>query len=249
VIPVVFIAIGAAAAAGALYRAVRRGKKKEAGPVARATDEGSDDGEANAEAKRVSNKKVEAAKKPGPVPVDPLAPLGVGDVVVLDGGRGAELWLVRSLTLCESAADPFLVVFEADGPAGKRALVAHAPAAEGRVQILWPHSLAEASMLEGTRTSRPPSTLDVTVEGCAETLKLDMRRAARGSLVEAPRQDNDVDTGTALPPVTEGGSILVAAYSGGAKACALVLRAEDGKVHAYVGESVRLDTVSVLRNR
>jgi hypothetical protein len=238
VIPILFVALGAAAAAAAGSLAGRWAKKR------------SRDSATSAPPKEPSSR----PSSGGPsetlsgMPAD--EPIALGDVLVLQGGLGRELWLVRRLELRESGGDPFLVLFEADGPASKRAIVAWEPARPELASVLAPQSLADVAMLAGKRSSRPPSTLDVAVDEASVTLQLEQRRVARGVITVAPPAPGREDgTGgpSALP--AEGEALLIALYAGDDHGRAVIVRDDDGKVLAYVGRQLSLDAVSVLRNR
>ena len=171
-------------------------------------------------------------------------PLAVGDVLMLDGGRGGELWLVRRLAFSESGADPFLFLFEAYPRAGaSRALLAWDPLAPDRVDVLSPTDLQEAAVLSRARSSRPPSTLDVPIDHRHEPVQLTMRRVAKGVVITAPDADGPSD----LP--TPGGEMLVARYSGSTDVSALVVRDDAGELFTYAGRRIAVDEASVLRNR
>jgi hypothetical protein len=229
VIPIVIAIVGAAAvgagtAAGRwIYRRVRKSPDDERAPMPAASDE--------------SAKSTASAPRSD----DPLA---VGDVLMLDGGRAGELWLVRRLALSESDGDPFLVLFEAYPRAGaSRALLGWDPLAPDRVDVLSPSPLEEAGVLTRARTSRPPSTLDVPLDDRHETVQLTMRRVAKGDVSTAPDADGPSD----LP--TPGGEMLVARYAGSSDACALVVRDDAGHLFTYAGRRIAFDESSVLRNR
>jgi len=229
VIPILFVALGAAAAAAAGTLAGRWAKKKSRDPATSAP--------------------------PAPAPTSLSGtpadePIALGDVLVLQGGLGRELWLVRRLELREAGGDPFLVLFEADGPASKRAIVAWEPERPDLVSVLAPQTLADVAVLAGKRSSRPPSTLDVALDHASLTLQLDRRRVAGGVLTAAPPAPGREDgCGGPSDLPCEGEALLVASYSGDDHGRAVVVRDDAGKVLAFVGRQVSLDAVSVLRNR
>ena len=223
-IPVLFIALGAAAAAAAGSLAGRWNRKRD------------------------------PAAGPPPNPEKPLShdddPIALGDVVVLQGGLGRELWIVRRLELREAAGDPFLVLYEADGPARNRAIVAWDPSQPQLLSVLAPQSLSDVAMLAGKRSSRPPSTLDVELDDASRTLRLENRRTARGVIAVAPPAPGRADGHggeSALP--SPGDALLTAIYTGDDHGRAVVVRDDTGKVLAFVGRQLALDAVSVLRNR
>jgi hypothetical protein len=198
--------------------------------------------------KRVRKSQADArpATPPPPAPSAPRSddPLAVGDVLMLEGGRAGELWLVRRLALSESGGDPFLVLFEAFPRAGAaRALLAWDPLVPDRVDVLSPSTLEEAAVLSHSRTSRPPSTLDVPLDHRRETVQLSMRRVAKGDLLVAPDAEGPSD----LP--TPGGEMLVARYSGSSDVSALVVRDDAGVLFTYAGRRIAVDDANVLRNR
>jgi hypothetical protein len=226
VIPILFIAIGAAAAAAAGTLAGRwsRGRTRDS-----------------------------ATSAP---PAEPIAgaatddPIALGDVIVLQGGLGRELWIVRRFELREAGGEPFVVLFEADGPASRRAIVAWEPPRPDLISVLAPQTLPDVAILAGRRASRPPSTLDVTLDGAGRTLQLEQRRTSKGTVAiapPAPGRDDGHGGPSDLPPA--GDALLTALYSGDDHGRAVVVRDDEGKVRAYVGRRLSLDAVSVLRNR
>lgn len=179
-------------------------------------------------------------------PVDPHAndPIAIGDVVMLEGGRGEELWLVRRLAFTESDGDPFLVVFEAyPRAAATHAILAWDPLRPERIDLLGPAQLEEAAVLAHSRQSRPPSTLDVPIDDGRERVQLVMRRIAKAELVTSPDAEGRSD----LP--AGGDAVLVARYSGGADVRALVVRDGAGALFTYAGRAIALDENAVLHNR
>jgi hypothetical protein len=166
-------------------------------------------------------------KRERPFPVD------LGDVVVLDEGRGKELWLARALSLVEGEADPFLVLFECDGPAGARAIVAFDPTAREEISILRPQSGFEGT----TPTFRAPQSLELDVDGESTHLSIERRRVASAKHESAENAEGSGDLPTR-------GEVQIATYRGGARACAILLRTASTQL--YVGRSESLTAVSIL---
>lgn len=174
---------------------------------------------------------------------DPGAPIELGDVIVLDGGRGTELWLARRLDFTEGEGDPFLVLFEAVGPEASRAIVALDPMRNAEVSILKPQVLAESEVLERDGMARPPATIEARIDGAPVRLQLEQRRTAKGVIQVV----SDVTNGTQLPHA--GDAMIVASYGGGAGGRAIVVRGGDLVVQSYVGTCINLAEVSVLCDR
>jgi hypothetical protein len=219
-IPLVALAVGAVAAASAgvaagrwIYRRVR-GKQEAA-----------------------------SRRKEDERAADLATPIALGDVVVLDGGRGAELWVARCLSLREGEGDPFLLLFEADGPAARRAILAYDPLRNEEIAVLAPRAFPEGDVMDGRRMSRPPGTIEVEVEGETTLLQLEQRKTARGSRDAVPSAEGRSD----LPPAGE--TILVASYRGGAHGRAILARDDAGTVHRYVGRTIPFSSTSVFKNR
>jgi len=174
---------------------------------------------------------------------DPGAPLELGDVVVLDSGRGTELWLARRLDLAEAEGDPFLVLFEAEGPTASRAIVALDPVRPTQIAVLQPQQLAENEVPGRSANARPPGTIEVQIDGGLVRLQLEQRRTARGVVQVV----SEVSSGSKLPHA--GDSLFVATYGGGAGGRAVIVRGGDLVVHSYVGTCIDLAEVSVLCDR
>ena len=225
-IPILFVALGAAAAAAAGSLAGRWARRRT----------------------RETNARARPADSPEAPHVDD--PIALGDVILLQAGLGRELWIVRRYALCEAGGDPFLVLFEADGPASMRAIVAWEPHRPDLLSVLAPQTIGDVAMLAGKRASRPPSTLDVALDDAPLTLKLERRRTARGTVAVAPPAPGRADGhgGTSDLP-EEGEALLTALYAGDDHGRAIVVRDDEGKVRSYVGRQLSLDAVSVLRNR
>lgn len=154
-------------------------------------------------------------------------PIALGDVIVLDEGRGQELWVARELALCEGDDPAWLTLFEADGPASARAILAWDPADAGSFALLRPAPTVGLSLI--------PSTLEV--EGAP--LSLTARRTSKAVLSAAPSAEGQSD----LAPQ---GEVLVATYRGGARGFAVVARSHD-RTRLYAGQSMSLHEVSVLQ--
>ncbi|MGZ3455803.1 MAG: hypothetical protein ACXVEF_39730, partial [Polyangiales bacterium] len=157
----------------------------------------------------------------------------LGDVVVLDEGRGQELWLARALSLVEGEADPFLVLFECDGPAGVRAIVAFDPNAREEIAILMPRDGFEGT----TPLTRAPQSLELDIEGEPTHLSIERRRVASAKHENAKDADGTGDLPTK-------GEVQIATYRGGARARAILLRSASTQL--YVGRSESLSAVSIL---
>lgn len=185
---------------------------------------------AAAAAGRWISKRARAAPPPKTIEA-PIGPLAIGDVVVLEGGRGRELWIARALVLREGDADPFLVLYEADGPDASRAVVAVEPARAERFGLLTKRDLAITG-------GRLPSSIEQVIEGAPIVLASAGRRIADAELRIAPEA-----TGATLLPAP--GTVSVATYRGGA-ARAVIVSATTGNVSAYVGREIAFGAVSVL---
>lgn len=157
-------------------------------------------------------------------------PIALGDVLVLDGGRGRELWAARELAFVEGDAPPFLVLFEADGRADERAILAWEPAEPDCVAVLKPLPGDDA-------LSRLPTTLEV--EGGAGRVSLAARRIATGVFTRAPETEGRSD----LP---HEGAAMVGIYRGGGRAYAVAVRDSSEKLKLYAGHTLSLSSVSVL---
>lgn len=169
--------------------------------------------------------------------------VALGDVIVLDGGRGVELWLVRRVAFREQAdGDPFLVLFEAyAGRTRPFGFVAWQPLRGDVIDVLSRRDLG--APVGGDRSSRPPSTLEVDVEDERVVVSLEMRRTARVAMRSLePARDFE----SALPH--DGATSTVALYGGGPHVRALVVRGEDGE-RFYVGKTLARDAIEILRNR
>jgi hypothetical protein len=160
-------------------------------------------------------------------------PVDLGDVLVLDEGRGKELWLARALSLVEGESDPFLILFECDGPAGARAIVAFDPNAREEIAILLPREGFEGT----TPLTRAPQSLELDVEGESTHLSIERRRVARARHESAENAEGAGDLPTK-------GEVQIATYRGGARACAILLRTASTRL--YVGRSESLSAVSIL---
>ncbi len=180
-------------------------------------------------ARRSRPKLAEAPAEP------PIGPLSIGDVVVLEGGRGRELWIARALVLREGDADPFLVLYEADGPDASRAVIAVEAARAERVGLLSARALVGAG-------GRLPSSFEQAIDGASVVLVGAGRRIADAELRVAP----DATGATRLPAP---GTVSVATYRGGADACAVIVIAAGGGALAWVGREIAFGAVSVLGRR
>jgi hypothetical protein len=172
--------------------------------------------------------------EPSGPPSEERGPIALGDVVMLDGGHGRELWAARELSFREGDGPPFLVLFEADGRKSERAILAWEPAE--------PDSFA---VLEPTRPpwgDSPPTRLPTTLEAGATRLSLRARRSAKGVFSRAPEAEGKSD----LPFE---GAALVGVYRGGAREYAVVVRDTSERAKLYVGRSMSLSSVSVLNAR
>lgn len=225
VLPIVFALVGAAAAGAAaaggwLARRARQRKKAAAEAFATA-----------------------AANEPLVGESD--EPIDLGDVILVDGGR-RELWLIRRCELREGDGDPFLVLFEADGPTARRALVVVDPLDPTRPSVLARADVESPLPAAAGNAFRPPSTLDVPLDGVTETLRLTLRRAARAKLSAIP------DTELAPlreSPLPQGDELHVATYQGGPQVRALLVRVDAEPVRCFVGRSALLGEGAILRNR
>lgn len=163
------------------------------------------------------------------------APFSVGDVLVLEGGHGRELWLARAMTLAEKACDPCLVLFESDGPLASRALVAVDPRRREELALLARHPLGD----ETTPVGRAPVTIEVPVEGAPMLLSLEARRAVHATSKLAVDGEED---GSDLPAE---GAWNVTTYRGGAHGFAVSVRV-GAATHLWVGRTLALSSVSIL---
>jgi len=168
--------------------------------------------------------------EPKPPPPQERGPLALGDVIVLDEGRGDELWIARELALCEGEGAPWLVLFEADGPAAARAILAWDPADATSFAVLRPLPIGGIQHV--------PSTLEVEVEGASLCLGLIARRTSTAVCEAAPSAEGASD----LAPQ---GELLVATYRGGARGFAVVAKSHD-RTRLYAGHRVAMHEVSVL---
>lgn len=175
---------------------------------------------------------------PGPVDESPpkeRGPIALGDVIVLEGGRGRELWVARELALCEAGAAPWLVLFEADGPASARAILAWDPSDTSSFAVLVPTTSGGPAQFP----RHFPSTIEVEIEGAPTSLALVARRTSIGVLDVAPNAEGASD----LVPQ---GELQVATYQGGARGFAVVAKCTD-RARLYSGHRVSFHEVSVLQ--
>lgn len=177
----------------------------------------------------------EQAKSPeDATPPKERGPIALGDVIVLEGGRGKELWVARELSLCESGAAPWLVLFEADGPASARAILAWDPSDATSFAVLVPSPFSGSH-----HAPSMPSTIEVDVGGAPTCLSLVARRTSTAVLDVAPSAEGVSD----LVPQ---GELQVGTYRGGSRGFAVVARASD-RTRLYAGHRVSLHEVSVLQ--
>jgi hypothetical protein len=167
---------------------------------------------------------------PESLPVE-RGPIALGDVLVLDGGHGKELWAARELAFAEGDAPPFLVLFEADGRTDERAILAWDPKDPECFAVLrpqvWPAAVA----------ARLPNTIEI--EGGDNRVSIAARRTARGAFSRAPQAEGRSD----LP---HEGAAVVGIYRGGGRAYAVAVRDSSEKLKLYVGHTLSLSSVSVL---
>jgi hypothetical protein len=174
------------------------------------------------------------AREATALPDDPdeRLPIGLGDVVLLDRGHGRELWAARELTFREADAPPFLVLFEADGRASERAILAFDPTEHDAIAVLTP----DGSLSD--RPSRMPTTIEVRIEGALTTLSLSARRTATGVFARAANAEGRSE----LPYE---GAALVGIYRGGGRSFAVLVRDSSERAKLYVGRWVALSSVSI----
>jgi hypothetical protein len=178
-------------------------------------------------------KRTRPAAASSPPKRERVFPVDLGDVVVLDEGRGKGLWLARALSLVEGEADPFLILFECDGPEGARAIVVFDPSAREEIAILRPQSGFEGT----TPLGRAPQSLELDVDGESTHLSIERRRVASAKHESAENAEGSGDLPTK-------GEVQIATYRGGARARAILLR--DASTRLYVGRSESLAAVSIL---
>lgn len=176
-------------------------------------------------------RRVRRVKPIAPEPPPERGPIALGDVLVLDGGHGKELWAARELSFVEGDAAPFLVLFEADGRADERAVLAWEPTDPDCFAVLRPQVWSHAA------PARLPSTLEI--EGGDKRVSLAARRTARGVFNRAPEAEGRSD----LP---HEGAAVVGIYRGGGRAYAIAVRDSSEKIKLYVGHTLSLSSVSVL---
>lgn len=165
---------------------------------------------------------------------DERGPIALGDVVMLEGGHGRELWAARELAFCEGDAAPFLVLFEADGRKEERAILAWEPSDPDAFGVLEP--------ARPPWGDAPPPRLPTTLESGATNLSLRARRSAKGVFSRAPEAEGRSD----LPYE---GAALVGIYRGGAHDYAVVVRDSSERAKLFVGRRISLASVSVLNGR
>jgi hypothetical protein len=171
-----------------------------------------------------------AVAPPESKPVE-RGPIALGDVLVLDDGHGRELWAARELSYQEGDAPAFLVLFEADGKADERAILAWEPTDPDHFAVLRPRVWSDAV------PARLPSTLEI--EGGSNRVSLAARRTGKGIFGKVPDAAGKSD----LPYE---GAALVGIYRGGGRAYAIAVRDSSEKMKLYVGHTVALSSVSVL---
>lgn len=170
-----------------------------------------------------------------PASIAERGPIALGDVLVLDGGHGRELWAARELAFQEGEAPTFLVLFEADGKSDERAILAWEPTAPDCFAVLRPQKWSDRA------PARLPSTLEVEgeVEGGSNRVSLAARRTAKGVFQRAPRAEGRSD----LPYE---GAAVVGIYRGGGRAYAIAVRDSSNGIKLYVGHTLSLSSVSIL---
>lgn len=166
-----------------------------------------------------------------PVDVPERGPIALGDVLLLDGGQGRELWAARELAFHEGRAAAFLVLFEADGKADERAILAWEPSDPDHFAVLEPRAWSDAA------SARLPSTLELS--GGDERVTLSARRSARGVFQRAAEAEGMSD----LPYE---GAALVGIYRGSGRAYALAVRDSGGHIKLYAGRTHALAAVAIL---
>lgn len=178
-------------------------------------------------------RKIRRTLTPPSPPSQPIerGPIALGDVLVLDGGTGKELWAARELSYQEGDAPAFLVLFEADGKSDERAILAWEPSDPEQFAVLHPRKWSDAV------PSRLPSTLEI--EGGANRVSLAARRTARGIFGKVPDAAGKSD----LPFE---GAAVVGIYRGGGRAYAIAVRDTSDKLKLYVGHTLSLSSVSVM---
>lgn len=176
-------------------------------------------------------RRIRRLPEPGPVSIAERGPIALGDVLMLDGGHGKELWAARELAFVEGEGAPFLVLFEADGRADERAILAWEPSDPDQFSVLRPQAFP------GHSPSRLPSTLEVV--GAETHVTLSARRTAKGVFARAPEAEGKSD----LP---HEGAALVGVYRGGGRSYAVAVRDSSEQLKLYVGHTLSLSSVSVL---
>jgi hypothetical protein len=175
--------------------------------------------------------------------------LDVGDAVILDEGRGDTLTIVRRVALGAAGDDPFLVLLETDGPAAARAVLAYDPLAPAALAIVRPTVVDALAALRRRPDARPPSSIELRVDGAPRGLTLAYSRRARA--VSTCAEGAPLEGLLPAPEASREAPWEVASYVGASEAVALVIVApgSEARVVAFVGARIPAERVDVLRNR
>ncbi|MBL8715508.1 MAG: hypothetical protein JNL79_05905 [Myxococcales bacterium] len=152
-------------------------------------------------------------------------PVGTGDALVLQAGRGEAWSLRRAVCLKEGEADPCLHLFEADTDGGPARVVAWDPSRPALVVLL-----GASSSIAPQKTA--PASLEVELEGARVLVRSELRRSVRAIA--------DGDDGS-LPT----GAIQLTVLRGDDQVEVVLLHAAQRSV-ALIGRTRALSSISVL---
>jgi hypothetical protein len=179
-------------------------------------------------------------------PLDDESPLGLDDVLLLDGGRGPELCITGAAVFAERDAAPSLRLYAATANVGAPLrLLAHDPREPLAIGLFTPVAAGRGDRSPPSPPSphsppSPPSTLEAQSEAGRALVRLEARRIGRLARVGPPRAAAD-------PLPAEGSATLIAQYRGERDALALWIRTDDRRLLRFDGVRVALSQCSILR--
>ncbi|GAC1579832.1 MAG: hypothetical protein NVS3B20_26270 [Polyangiales bacterium] len=177
-------------------------------------------------------------------------PFSLGDVLILDHGRGMELWLARQIVFFEQQAQDesaLLFFFESEGVASERKIVSFDLRCPHEVAILTVAAPAPsnehgvvANPVDGT--VRFPTTIETCIDRRAALLQLVERRVARSTRAQL----QDVDLASDLPPASDATKIGFYRSRSGDDRAIVIANLAEREVHCYSGSRVSIDDLTIL---